>query len=182
MCLARRAPARLGRKNAAEAGAQWLTEITRRPVTPHAIFGLEFRETLQVTTVRAGTARNVIPAEMVVNSERRFPPGRTVEQAVANLRRHVPSGFGFDVADQAPPGEVCADHSEVKRFVALSGAKLAGKQGWTDVARFTAAGVPAFNYGPGIPDLCHRADEYCPISNLGVVYENLARFLITESA
>jgi len=169
-------------KNAVEAGAPWLTEITRWPVTPHVIQGMEFRETLQVTTVRAGTARNVIPGEMVVNLNHRFPPGRTVEQAVANLRQHVPSGFGFDVVDQAPPGEVCADHAEVKRFLALSGGKLAGKQGWTDVARFTAAGIPAFNYGPGIPDLCHRADEYCPIANLGTVFENLARFLATESA
>jgi succinyl-diaminopimelate desuccinylase len=168
-------------KNAVEAGAQWLTEITRHPVTPHQVQGLEFRETLQVTTVRAGTARNVIPAEMVVNLNHRFPPDRTVEQAIANLRKHVPRAFGFEVVDQAPPGAVCADHAEVKRFVRMSGAKIAGKQGWTDVARFTAAGVPAFNYGPGIPDLCHRADEYCPIGNLGVIYDNLAKFLTQES-
>src|SRR5262245_39247246 len=169
-------------KNAVAEGAQWLTEITRYPVTPHRIQGLEFRETLQVTTVKAGTARNVIPAEMMVNLNHRFPPDRTTEQAIAALRKHVPSAFGFEVVDQAPPGEVCADHAEVKRFVALTGATLAGKQGWTDVARFTAAGIPAFNYGPGIPDLCHRADEYCPIPNLGTVYENLARFLMKESA
>ena len=130
-------------KNAVEAGAQWLTEITRHPVTPHTIQGLEFRETLQVTTVRAGGERNVIPAEMVVNLNHRFPPDRTTEQAIANLRKHVPQAFGFEVVDRAEPGEVCADHAEVKRFVRLSGAKLAGKQGWTDVARFTAAGVPA---------------------------------------
>jgi succinyl-diaminopimelate desuccinylase len=169
-------------RNAVEAGAQWLTEITRFPVTSHRIQGLEFRETLQVTTVRAGTARNVIPAEMVVNLNHRFPPGRTIEQAIAKLKAHVPEAFAFDVVDQAPPGDVCADHAEVKRLLALSGATLAGKQGWTDVARFTAAGVPAFNYGPGIPDLCHRADESCPIANLGVVYDNLAKFLTKESA
>src|SRR5262245_34821120 len=168
--------------NAVEVGAPWLMEITRHPVTPHVIQGLEFRETLQVTTVKAGTARNVIPAEMVVNLNHRFPPDRTVEQAIAGLRKHVPNGFGFAVVDQAPPGEVCADHAEVKRFVALVGATLAAKQGWTDVARFTAAGIPAFNYGPGIPDLCHRADEYCPIPNLAVVYDNLARFLTQEHA
>jgi succinyl-diaminopimelate desuccinylase len=169
-------------KNAVEAGAPWLAEITRHPVTPHRVHGLEYRETLQVTTVKAGVARNVIPAEMLVNLNHRFPPDRTIEQAIANLRRHVPATFGFEVVDQAPPGAVHLDHAEVKRFVKLSGATVAGKQGWTDVARFTAAGVPAFNYGPGIPDLCHRADEYCPIGNLGTVYENLARFLGRESA
>ena len=70
-------------KNAVEAGAQWLTEITRYPVTPHVIQGMEFRETLQVTTVRAGTARNVIPAEMLVTLTHRFPPERTTEPAIA---------------------------------------------------------------------------------------------------
>jgi len=169
-------------KNAVAEGADWLREITRHPVTSYRVQGLEYRETLQVTTVRAGTARNVIPPEMVVNLNHRFPPDRTIEQAVANLRQLVPEAFGFEVVDQAPPGAVHLDHAEVKRFVKQSGASVAGKQGWTDVARFTAAGVPAFNYGPGIPDLCHRADEYCPIANLGTAYENLARFLTRESA
>jgi succinyl-diaminopimelate desuccinylase len=130
-----------------------------------------------VTTVRAGTARNVVPPEMVVNLNHRFPPGRSLEQAIDGLRARVPGAFGFEVVDQAPPGDVCLDHPEVQRFLLATKAKVAGKQGWTDVARFTAAGVPAFNYGPGIPDLCHRADEYCPIANLGVVYDNLAAFL-----
>jgi succinyl-diaminopimelate desuccinylase len=168
-------------KNAVTAGAQWLAEITRYPSTPHIIQGMEFRETLQVTKVRAGVVHNVIPAEMLVVLNHRFPPDRTIEQAIANVRQRVPQEFGFEVVSQSPPGKVCADHDEVKRFVRVSGAKVAGKQGWTDVARFTAAGVPAFNYGPGLPDLCHRADEYCPIPNLGTVYENLARFL-RESA
>ena len=167
-------------KNAVAEGADWLTEITRYPVTPVMVRGLEFRETLQVTTVHAGNARNVVPAEMVVNLNHRFPPDRTPEQAIEKLRRQVPPAFGFTVVDQAPPGEVCLDQAIVQRFLRSSGARVAGKQGWTDVARFTAAGVPAFNYGPGVPDLCHRADEYCPIDNLGVVHDHLAAFLTRE--
>jgi len=169
-------------KNAVAEGASWLAEITRVPVTSHDVQGLEFRETLQVTLLEAGTARNVVPPEMVVNLNHRFPPDRTVEQAITNLRRLVPAAFGFEVVDQAPPGEVCLDHAEVRRFLRMSRAQLRGKQGWTDVARFTAAGVPAFNYGPGVPDLCHRADEYCPIGNLAKAYENLAAFLGREDA
>lgn len=169
-------------KNAVAEGVDWLREITRVPVVSHDVQGLEFKETLALTTLRAGSARNVVPAEMVANLNHRFPPGRTLEQAIGLLRQRVPAAFGFEVVDQAPPGEVCADHPEVQRLARMSGAPLAAKQGWTDVARFTAAGIPAFNYGPGIPDLCHRADEYCPVENLGTVYENLARFLTGENA
>ena len=98
------------------------------------------------------------------------------------LRRLVPEAFAFEVVDQAPPGRLCMDDAIVQRFVRHTGATLAGKQGWTDVARFTEAGIPAFNYGPGLPDLCHRADEYCPIPNLIAVHDALTTFLTREIA
>ena len=169
-------------KNAVAEGAAWLAEITRYPVTSARVQGLEYRETLQVTMLSAGTARNVIPAEMLVNLNHRFTPDRTIEQAIAKLQARVPAHFRFEVVDQAPPGAVCVEHPEVQRFVRQSRAPVAGKQGWTDVARFTAAGIAAFNYGPGIPDLCHRADESCPIPNLGVAYDQLAAFLTARPA
>ncbi len=168
-------------RNAVAEGAEWLAGITRFPVTPVLVQGLEYRETLQVTTLHAGTARNVVPAEMVANLNHRFPPDRTVEQAIARVRALVPEGFGFEVVDQAPPGAVCLDRPEVQEFVRRFGAKVAGKQGWTDVARFTSAGIPAFNFGPGLAALCHRADERCPIDNLGVACEWLAAFLASEA-
>jgi succinyl-diaminopimelate desuccinylase len=168
-------------KNAVGEGAAWLAEITRFPVTPVRVQGLEYRETLQVTTLKAGTARNVIPGEMVANLNHRFPPDRTIEQAVARIRALVPETFGFEVVDQAAPGGVSLDRPEVTDFVKRFGATVAGKQGWTDVARFTAAGIPAFNFGPGLAALCHRADEHCPIENLGRAYDWLAAFLTSEA-
>ena len=71
--------------NAVGEGAAWLAEITRFPVTPVIVQGLEYRETLQVTTLHAGTARNVVPGEMVANLNHRFPPDRSVEQAIARM-------------------------------------------------------------------------------------------------
>lgn len=169
-------------RNAVGEGAAWLVEITRFPVTPVQVQGLEYRETLQVTTLHAGSARNVVPAEMVANLNHRFPPDRTTGEAIARIRALVPETFGFDVVDQAPPGAVCLDQPLVREFVARFGASVGGKQGWTDVARFTSAGIPAFNFGPGLANLCHRADERCPIANLGTAFDWLAAFLSSEVA
>jgi len=167
--------------NAVEVAAPWLANVVKHPTTSHIVQGIEYRETLAVTTLRSGRARNVVPDELVANLNYRFPPDRTLEQAEAFLRTLVPGEFEFQVVDRAAPGRVCLDRPEVQEFVRRFDAKVAGKQGWTDVAQFTAAGIPAFNFGPGIPELAHQQEEYCPIPNLGVAYEWLARFL-TEPA
>jgi succinyl-diaminopimelate desuccinylase len=144
--------------------------------------GAEFVETLQVTTLRAGRARNIVPDELVANLNYRFTPDRTLVEAERALRAMVPPEFDCTIVDSAPPGKACAEHPEVRAFVTRFGTKLAGKQGWTDVAQFTEAGVPAFNYGPGIPELCHQAAEYCPIASLEIACRQLAEFIGGEGA
>jgi acetylornithine deacetylase/succinyl-diaminopimelate desuccinylase-like protein len=37
--------------------------------------------------------------------------------------------------------------------------------------------VPAFNFGPGIPELAHQADEYCPVDNLVRAFEWLRAYV-----
>ncbi len=168
--------------NAVERAAPWLAEITRFPSTPVQVQGVEYRETLQVTTVQAGRTKNVVPDELVANLNHRFTPDRTVEEAERRLRGLVPSEFEFRVVDSAPPGRVVLDLPAVREFVERFGLKLTGKQGWTDVARFSDAGIPAFNFGPGVPDLCHVPDEYCPVPNLVRTYDCLARYLSREAS
>jgi succinyl-diaminopimelate desuccinylase len=167
--------------NAVAKAAPWLSEIVQFPVTPALVNGIEYRETLSVTTVKAGRARNVVPDEITFNLNYRFPPDRTIAQAEQRLRALVPAEFEFTVFDRAEPGRVCNDRPEVQEFITRFDAKVAGKQGWTDVAQFTAAGVPAFNFGPGIPELAHQADEYCPIPNLGTAYEWLRSFVMASA-
>jgi succinyl-diaminopimelate desuccinylase len=164
-------------ENAIGRAAPWLAEITRFPVTPVQVQGIEFRETLQVTTLRGGRTRNVIPDELVANLNYRFPPDRDLDAAEARLRALVPAEFESVVVDRAPPGRVALDVPEVNAFVRRFGAEVAGKQGWTDVARFSAAGVPAFNFGPGLAAQCHQPGEYCPVANLDTAFRWLADFL-----
>jgi succinyl-diaminopimelate desuccinylase len=136
-----------------------------------------YRQTLQITGAEGGIARNVIPDRFVVRISHRFPPGRTPEDAIAYLEGLVPDGAKLRVHDVAPPGMVPDANALLDAFVAHARAEVRSKQGWTDVARLSSAGVDAVNYGPGIPELCHRVDEHCPIDNLRAVRDALHGFL-----
>ena len=164
-------------RNAVTAGADWLASLAHVPLARVEVDGIEFRETLEVTRLRAGSARNILPARMLVNLNHRFAPHRTVEQETARLRTLIPGEFELKLRSSSPPGRVCLDDPLVQDFIAHTSAPVAGKQGWTDVARFTALGVAAFNYGPGLTEMCHRSDEYCPIANMGLALERLSSWL-----
>ena len=131
----------------------------RRPV----LAGCEFREALQAVGVEGGVAGNVVPdrARLVLNH--RFAPDRSAEEAEAHLRALLAPVLGpddgvevLDVVAGAPPG---LDHPLLRALAAGPDVEVRAKLGWTDVARFAAAGIPACNFGPGDPALAHHRDE-----------------------
>ncbi len=166
-------------ENAVTKAGEWLASMHRLEPRPYVVDGLEFRRTVTVTRAEGGIANNVIPPEFVLNVNMRFTPDMSVEDAIDELRSMCEPADGFDVVDTAPAGAVAVDHPLLDRL-ASSGAGRAAKQGWTDVARFTAAGIPAVNYGPGESARAHQMDESVDLAAMDRVHATLKRALIGE--
>ncbi len=142
-------------------------EVLRRLASYEAeqveIDGLVYREGLNAVRIHGGVAGNVIPDECVVEVNYRFAPSRSEAEA-ADVVRRVLGGFDVRVTDSAPGALPGLSHPAAAAFVAMVGGAPLPKFGWTDVARFSALGVPAVNYGPGDPMVAHQREEYCDIA------------------
>ena len=127
--------------------------------------GLTYREGLNAVGISGGVAGNVIPDIAVVSVNYRFAPDRSAAEAEAHLRE-VFAGFEVDVTDMAEGARPGLDAPLARDFLAAVGGIPAPKYGWTDVARFSALGIPAVNYGPGDPLKAHADDERVAISEI----------------
>jgi succinyl-diaminopimelate desuccinylase len=138
--------------------------------------GLRYHEGLNAVAIRGGVAGNVVPDECAVTVNYRFAPDRTGEQAadfVRSLFCDWPVTV-LDVADGARPG---LGQPAAAEFVAVAGGTPRAKLGWTDVARFSALGIPAVNYGPGISEIAHTAGEYVEIGKIAECESRLRAWL-----
>ncbi|GAB2463523.1 succinyl-diaminopimelate desuccinylase [Conyzicola lurida] len=140
--------------------------------------GLVFREGLNAVGITGGIAGNVIPDEAVVTVNFRFAPSRSGDEAVAHLRELF-AGFDVTVTDLAEGARPGLDAPLAQNFIAAVGGEAKPKYGWTDVARFSALGVPAVNYGPGDPLKAHADDERVALHQITACEDGLRAWLQT---
>jgi len=146
----------------------------RRPV----IDGLEYHEGLNAVFVSGGVAGNVVPDRCVVTVNHRFAPDRSEEEALAHVEE-IFAPYDVTVTDSAPGALPGLGVPAAAAFVAAVGGTVNPKFGWTDVARFTALGVPAVNFGPGDPHFAHKQDEHVPVEQIVTVERHLRTWLET---
>ena len=145
-------------ENAIHKLAPALTALAAYQPATVTVVGLDYREGLSAVGVSGGVAGNVIPDEAVLTVNFRFAPDKSMEQALAHVQE-VFSGFDVVVTDSAEGARPGLTAALAQDFVAAVGAEPMPKYGWTDVARFSALGIPAVNFGPGDPSLAHTDDE-----------------------
>ena len=130
----------------------------RRPV----LDGCEFREAIQAVAVEGGVAGNVVPDRAMLTINHRFAPDRSAAEAEDHVREVVgplEDGDSLVLADVAAAAAPGLDHPVLRTLVDRNRLPVRAKLGWTDVARFAEAGIPAANFGPGDATLAHTRDE-----------------------
>lgn len=162
--------------NAIHGAADLLSSLASYEAAEVEVDGLSYREGLNAVAIAGGVAGNVIPDECTVTVNYRFAPSKDAAAALAHVERVLaPHPVTLlDVAEGARPG---LDHPAVQRFLADVGASARPKYGWTDVARFSALGVPAVNFGPGDPLLAHADDERVELAEIDAVESRLRTWL-----
>lgn len=167
--------------NAIHGAAEVLARLAAYEPASIEVEGLVFREGMNAVGIRGGIAGNVVPDECVVTVNFRFAPSRSLEEAEQHTR-DLFAGFDVTLTDAAAgarPGldaPLAVDFTEA--VLEVTGGVPAPKYGWTDVARFSALGVPAVNFGPGDPLLAHKDDERVPASQVQLCYEALRTWLL----
>ncbi|MFM6971875.1 MAG: succinyl-diaminopimelate desuccinylase [Rhodoluna sp.] len=152
-------------KNAIHAASEALDILAAYKPAEIDVDGLVYRESLNAVLINGGIATNVIPDEVTVTVNYRFAPSKSAVDAEAHLRE-IFSGMEFEVTDMAVGARPGLDREEAKSFVAATKTQAKPKYGWTDVARFSALGIPAVNFGPGDPSKAHADDESVLVSEI----------------
>ncbi len=162
--------------NAIHDAAEVLTRLTAHEARTVTVDGLVYHEALQAVGIAGGIAGNVIPDRCVVTVNYRYAPDKSGDDAAAYVAS-VFSGFEVVVQDNAPGARPGLTLPAAQAFVEALAVPVGPKEGWTDVARFSALGVPAVNFGPGDPNLAHTDDERAPVQQYVDAEQAMLRWL-----
>ncbi|WP_225846194.1 succinyl-diaminopimelate desuccinylase [Streptomyces sp. HPF1205] len=146
-------------ENAIHKAAPILSRLAAHEPRRVEIDGLVYPEGLNAVLISGGHATNVIPDFCTVTVNYRFSPDQTQEEALQRVR-DLFEGYEVVLTDSAPGALPGLSHPAAAAFVEAIGTEPTAKAAWTDVARFSALGIPAVNYGPGDPALAHTREEH----------------------
>lgn len=166
-------------ENAIHRAAPILARLAEYRAREVPVEGLLYRESMSAVRISGGVAGNVIPDACEVEVNYRFAPSKSAADAEAHIRNLL-AGFDVEITDAAEGARPGLDAPIAQQFVQAVGAEPRPKYGWTDVARFSALGIPAVNYGPGDPHLAHHDEERVPLTQIDAVERGLRSWLTSR--
>ncbi|MGH9210020.1 MAG: succinyl-diaminopimelate desuccinylase [Acidimicrobiales bacterium] len=149
----------------------------RRPI----LDGCEYREAVEAVAITGGVAGNVVPDRVEVTINLRVAPDRPAAAAEADVHAMLSDVLepedDVKVVDLAEGAAPSLSHPLLAALRDRNALDVRAKLGWTDVARFAAAGIPAANFGPGESTVAHSPDERVDEASLSTTYGALANLL-----
>lgn len=164
-------------ENAIHKAAGFLTRLSAVTPVRSRVDGLEWAWVMSATMAHGGRGRNIVPDAFELNVNARFGPDRSVAEAKARLIELCAADAEVQFVDEAPPAMPFRNHPLVEALAASGVVSVEPKQAWTDVARFSALGVPAVNFGPGVNSQAHQRNEWTSLPLLDGGRDILARWL-----
>jgi acetylornithine deacetylase len=136
--------------------------------------------TIQVGTIRGGTAVNIVPRHCSFDFEIRAIPADDARALVRQLRDYAlttllpemhavsdTSAIHFHEVNNTPGLSVTAEDPLVKLAQTLSGANDTGKVSYTaEAGLFQAAAIPAILCGPGSIEQAHKPNEFVSLDQI----------------
>ncbi len=162
--------------NAIHSAGEILRRLESYTAAEVLVDGLLYLEGMNAVAISGGIAGNVVPDLCVVTVNYRFAPDKDEAAALAEVHRLFDS-YEVELLDIALGARPGLDLPAAKAFAAAVGGEARPKYGWTDVARFSALGVPAVNYGPANPNHAHTDAEHCRTEDLVLCRDALMRWL-----
>ncbi len=165
-------------ENAIHKSAKFLEKIGALQPRHIEIAGLPFTEVISITQAKSGNnSRNVVPDIFELNLNMRLAPSRQLADAKLEIMRLVDGEATVEFIDAAPSCPVPESNPFLEELQTRYKLERKPKQAYTDVAVFSAHGIPAVNFGPGLTSQAHQHGEYVLSADLLWLYEILASFI-----
>lgn len=157
---------------------EYAAELAARPAHPRL-----GRPTINVGRIDGGRQPNIVPAECIIDIDRRTLPGETeagVRREIRALLQRQGLKASFDTLRTSPcePLETNPDLPLVQALTRAAGRRTTrGVHYFTDAAPLAAGGIPSVVFGPGDIAQAHTEREWLAISQLEKSIHILERFL-----
>lgn len=153
-------------ENAIYKALPFLERLKALKPVPRVVDGLEWMKSMSCTMASGGRAPNVICDRFDLNVNARYAADQTEREIELELVALAQGEGTVTLVDCSPPAAPHRNHPFITLFERTIQVAVAPKFGWTDVARFSALGVPAANFGPGTLSQAHQRNEYTSLEAL----------------
>ncbi len=170
-------------KNALYAALPLIQNIAQTKPKKKSIMGVDFYEVIQLTESESEKGITSLPGYWQGNINFRFTPEKTIPQAKKFINNYLKAvkikNLTTDIYSASPAGKVITT-TLLKKALKQIATPIKAKQAWTDVAQFASLKIPAFNFGPGLVEQCHKKNEFARFDLMKTYSELLINFLTNQ--